>query len=566
MALPSRKELLKLGVLTALRNGHDLPLIHSKLTEALNDSSGRACEPNIETEPPESKTALLRAVENTSYKYISIFMQLGADISHENARGETALSEAIKIGNRQMIEFLIEKGALLNAINKYDENAMTHFLRCTKKPDSIEWLLKQLNAPTIRPCDIIETIILGRHRVLCLLLDHDLDQQLRLQQMVSSASVTKSNVNEEKKDNEKEEEEEKKTDTHGTKTSETTTAPKDILTLLERIDPMSMRTPLMASASGGKSGTCIFLMDRGARPDQESPGGHTALTIASFFGHNETVLALLRNGGADINYETNTGLTALLQTCLSGEADTTRVLLINGADPNLQNKQSETAMTTAARCGHANVVMALLTGGAKINQETRSGRTPLHEALRCNQASVVQRLISDSGISLNMIPNSEDERRTPLMQAVACGSVEALKILLTKVTPKDPDQIGVDLYFETNTKQTALGIAILYGKSDTAMEVVDAMVQHTTYQINIDNMEFNQAVLSSRMLLSKFQRYLKQSKQHMQDLVARKESEMICQAAQSVTESFNEGVKLVSINIEDLTNEYNNKDVDVSEI
>ena len=52
----------------------------------------------------------------------------------------------------------------------------------------------------------------------------------------------------------------------------------------------------------------------------------------------------------------------------------------------------------------------------------------------------------------------------------------------------------------------------------------------------------------------------------MQDLVARKESEMICQAAQSVTESFNEGVKLVSINIEDLTNEYNNKDVDVSEI
>ena len=138
MALPSRKELLKLGVLTALRNGHDLPLIHSKLTEALNDSSGRACEPNIETEPPESKTALLRAVEYTSYKYISIFMQLGADISHENARGETALSEAIKIGNRQMIEFLIEKGALLNAINKYDENAMTHFLRCTKKPDSIE--------------------------------------------------------------------------------------------------------------------------------------------------------------------------------------------------------------------------------------------------------------------------------------------------------------------------------------------------------------------------------------------------------------------------------------------
>jgi ankyrin repeat protein len=101
--------------------------------------------------------------------------------------------------------------------------------------------------------------------------------------------------------------------------------------------------------------------------DQESPVGHTALSIASFNGHNDTVRALLiRNedhsgaGAADVNYESTTGYTPLLQTCISGHANTARILLNNGADPNLQNKQSETALTTAARCGHADVVMALV--------------------------------------------------------------------------------------------------------------------------------------------------------------------------------------------------------------
>ena len=515
MALPTRAESLLLGVLSALRIGYDLPLIHEKLTLAM-DGPHPACGANVSTEPPESKTPLLRAVENTNYEYVENFLKLGASIGYENARGETALSEAIKIGNHQMVVFLIERGASLQYVNKYDETSLTHYLRCSTTPDSIEWVLKQHEPPPVRPSDVIEAIIQGRHRVLCMLLDHDSNE--------SKAEVKNDLIEN-----------------------------VGIATLLDGIDFTSGRTPLMTAASAGRSGTVVLLLARGAQADLESPsGGHTALTISSFFGHNDTVRALINNGEAGIDYETNTGQTALIQTCVSGKADTARVLLLAGADPNLQTrKQSETALTTASRCGHAKVVMALLTAGAKINMETRSGRTALSEALRKNHPDVVKTLLLDIGISLNHIPNSDSEQKTPLMQAVSFGSVEALNVLLTKVVPKDINQIGVDLYFENNVKQTALGTAIIYGQSEAALSVIEAMVQHTRWLNGQDGVEFNQSILTSRMLLSKFQRYHKRAKVHAQELVGRREIAAICQNAQGVTETMSSGIKICELYMEE---------------
>ena len=274
------------------------------------------------------------------------------------------------------------------------------------------------------------------------------------------------------------------------------------------------------------------------------------------------VRALLHHKSqAFVDYETSVGHTALLQTCVSGKADTTRILLIEGADPNAQNKQSETPLTTAARCGREKVVMALMTGGAKVNQETRSGRTPLHEALRCDHPLVVNNLMLDVGIGLNHIPNSDYEMRTPLMQAVAHGSVGALGALLTKVRPTDANQIGVDLFFETNTKQTALTTSIDCEQADATLEVIEAMVEHTNFLNSQEGVEFNQAILITRSLLSKLQRYQKLSKQHFHDLHSRKESTERCQAAHATTEAMTEGLKMVEIMLEDMIDAHHDDDV-----
>ena len=80
MALPTRHEQLRIAALNALRHGQ-LEEIDRHLAAALKDG---ACEPDLVTEEPECKTALLRAVERADLERVSA--------SHQRvARGARAL-------------------------------------------------------------------------------------------------------------------------------------------------------------------------------------------------------------------------------------------------------------------------------------------------------------------------------------------------------------------------------------------------------------------------------------------------------------------------------------------
>jgi hypothetical protein len=68
MALPTRVEQLTIAALGALRHG-DLHEIDVHLGAALK---GAACEPDLVTEEPECKTALLRAVERADLDRVSV--------------------------------------------------------------------------------------------------------------------------------------------------------------------------------------------------------------------------------------------------------------------------------------------------------------------------------------------------------------------------------------------------------------------------------------------------------------------------------------------------------------
>ena len=330
MALPTQHELLKLDVLNSIHVGYDLTKIYDSLVLAIN---GNACDPDVETE--ECKTALLRAVDKSSMKYVRMLVDLGATVDHENARGETALSEAMKIGNHSMVDLLLSLGARFDRVNRHEETVLTHVLRCSKTLDAVEWVLNHAQTPAVRPCDVTETIIQGRHRVLVMLLDRDLEEERK--KMVKGTEVgTREGTMEEKEEGKETGEEEKRDgsikrdvsieEENGVENGEgkgegkgeeleldldlekkgegkwkgeenaSTSAAIDSdffigtsTSLLERIDPTSMRTPLMAASNGGRSGTVVLLLDRGAKPDVESPSGHTALTVAAFHGHNDTV-------------------------------------------------------------------------------------------------------------------------------------------------------------------------------------------------------------------------------------------------------------------------------------
>ena len=100
---------------------------------------------------------------------------------------------------------------------------------------------------------------------------------------------------------------------------------------------------------------------------REEQGGETPLYWASR-GQNSkdgSVVRLLLEHSADINVQTDEGVTPLHQASYNGALEVVRVLLEHGADVEVKGKDGMTALQEAAKEGHDEVVKLLREHGAK---------------------------------------------------------------------------------------------------------------------------------------------------------------------------------------------------------
>lgn len=118
----------------------------------------------------------------------------------------------------------------------------------------------------------------------------------------------------------------------------------------------------------------------------------------------------------------------------------------------------------------------------------------------------------------------------------------------------------MDLHFESTQNETALDVAILYGQAESALLVIEAMVEYCKYLNNQDGVEYNQKLLITRMLLSKLHRYQKKSILNERELRSNKNSAEVCQNGQAVTESMAQGIKMVEMMLEDMIDEHHAND------
>ena len=92
--------------------------------------------------------------------------------------------------------------------------------------------------------------------------------------------------------------------------------------------------------------------------------------MARLFADIPKPLKVLLDNGAKPNQASKNGCTALIQAARSGHSEAAKILLDNGADPNQADKYSETALMLAAVDGHSETVKVLLDNGADPNQAT----------------------------------------------------------------------------------------------------------------------------------------------------------------------------------------------------
>ena len=122
-----------------------------------------------------------------------------------------------------------------------------------------------------------------------------------------------------------------------------------------------------------------------------SPDGFTALSLAAFFGHAESVNTLLA-AGAPVNAASRETmkLTPLASALAVERNDIARTLIDHGADVNAKAENDLTPLHTAAARGNLDSAKLLLEHGADINAISKDGKTPIAYAQERNHPEMVE--------------------------------------------------------------------------------------------------------------------------------------------------------------------------------
>jgi ankyrin repeat protein len=100
------------------------------------------------------------------------------------------------------------------------------------------------------------------------------------------------------------------------------------------------------------------------------------LILAADSGNTDAVLWLL-NHGADINAQTDEGVTPLMYAAQNGNLEVVKILVLNGADVNLINIDNVPALMSAVQMQHEEIVDYLLQEGAKPDVADKNQVTSL---------------------------------------------------------------------------------------------------------------------------------------------------------------------------------------------
>ena len=158
-------------------------------------------------------------------------------------------------------------------------------------------------------------------------------------------------------------------------------------------------TPLQAAVSGSDPALVQIILDAGAHVNEEGYGD-TPLQMAAVLGKAEVVGILLEHG-ADINAPAvdEGGMTALQAAARAGNFGLVQTLLNSGSEINAaaSHNGGRTALQAAAENGNVVLAKFLIQAGADVNADAspRSGRTCLQAAAEHEHVEMVLMLLKE---------------------------------------------------------------------------------------------------------------------------------------------------------------------------
>ncbi|XP_065208838.1 uncharacterized protein LOC135837476 [Planococcus citri] len=184
-------------------------------------------------------------------------------------------------------------------------------------------------------------------------------------------------------------------------------------------------TPLHLAAEHGYSEIVTYLIKHGANVDAREKNMSTPMHYAIYAGHKNIVEILIANK-ADVNAKSDDGLTFLHKAALRGHVDIVDVLIKNNANVNSPAANGGTPLLPAAQNGNVEVIELLLRNKAKMNVKTTDGMTALHIAAACGNTDAVAVLLKHK-VDVNCKNNL---RITPLHAAAQHGFKDIVDLLI----------------------------------------------------------------------------------------------------------------------------------------
>uniref|UniRef100_UPI00358E46A6 death-associated protein kinase 1-like n=1 Tax=Myxine glutinosa TaxID=7769 RepID=UPI00358E46A6 len=306
----------------------------------------------------------------------------GYDLNQPNKHGESAIHIAAACGNINILEFLVSRGARVDATDKHGANAV-YFAARQGHVEAIRFL-KERNCPL------------------------DVQDKSRETPMHVAARY-------------------------------------DVLDVVEylcqagakpNLQDQEMETALHCAAWHGHRTVSQVLCRAGWNPNLQNRDRETALLNAAARGYREIVHDLLESG-AQLKIVDKNGSTALhhcIRRCHYDIADD----LISRAScwADLGDRHGETPMHLACQDGHLPIVQALWRAGYRLDPQNKKGCTPLHLAALHGHAEVVRKLCL-AGANVDALTNVGD---SPEQLALTEQQHEVVQVLSRLRKPKDTTQ------------------------------------------------------------------------------------------------------------------------------
>jgi ankyrin repeat protein/beta-lactamase regulating signal transducer with metallopeptidase domain len=349
----------------------------NKLIAAVNSGNidsvrARLSESDVNAGTPVGWTALMEAAKKGNAEIVKLLLEHGADLESRSKEGRTALWIAVYYGNSEVIKVLLAHNV---DINTKDNDGYTPLIAAiiNNQTDAADVLLADgvdINISTFKGETALTIAVAKKSSIAYRLID-------------KGAPINK-------------------TDNTG-------------------------QSPLLLALKNGWIDMASRLVEKDADVNFKSPEGDIPLFYA--IRQRQILLAkLLIKHGADVNAKNNQGETPLLMALDYKLYDLVDNLLDNSADVNISDHEGNSPLFIAIERRLHTLAQHIIDKKADLNKKNVQGDSPLHYALYFNMNEIA-RLLIQKNADLNI---NNREGLSPLALALSDDKIELAHLMLTK--------------------------------------------------------------------------------------------------------------------------------------